>query len=82
MRRVVRETWRGKETMPLVDALTPKNVLEPDGIAERAGDDARLALECMGKLLTVLVKRRVLDLDTAGKIIGEYGLEWATDDRD
>lgn len=66
------ETWSGARVMPLVAALTPESSYE-GGTAERAHDDAKTALDVLGRLLTALVEKRTLTIDEAAEIAGQHG---------
>ena len=70
--RVRVTSWRGTHETDLEDALRPQPVLEDSGIAERANDRASLALEVLGALLAQLVRRGVLDLNTAAQIAQQH----------
>ncbi len=57
--------------MDLVSALTPDNS-DAYGVAERAADDARKALECVGNLAALLVENGHIKLADASKAMGHY----------
>lgn len=69
--RVISSTWRGDVELDLEAALTPTPILEADGQVERARDRADLALKTIGKILAVLVERRLLTVQDAGLLVDE-----------
>jgi len=67
-RKVTINTWRGQRSMELASALTMDDVT-PDDLSAT-----------LGNLLEALVVKGVLSLDEAGRIVGEYGIEWGTEE--
>lgn len=65
-------TWRGACEVELYEALTPAAALAADGVAERAEEKADAALKAIGKLLAYLVETKVLRVDQASELSGNY----------
>lgn len=71
--RVTIDTWSGRREMPLARALTPGSYVDPGtGSVEQANDKADKALEVLGDLLAKLVDRRVLTIQEASAVSGNY----------
>ena len=70
--RVIRKSWRGPQEMELNTALTVEvGAYDYNGALEHADALAALAAKTLANLLTVLVERGVIDLETAGEIVEE-----------
>lgn len=67
----VKKAWNyGATVMEMSDALTP--VTSRDGSLEQAQADATLANEVIGRLLAKLVETRVLSIQDACDVAGQY----------
>lgn len=70
--RVIRKSWRGSQETELNTALTVEvGAYDYSGALERADALAALTAKTLANLLTVLVERGVIDLETAGEIVEE-----------
>lgn len=58
--------------LPLEIALAPEADGDRDGAVEHASETADKACEAIGKLLALLVEKRVLTLDEACTVAGQY----------